>query len=164
MNDIVEISHDIKLQRSVINRIGQTEGFNTYYVMYPISRRLEYEIDIAIKKGDDINIELENGVPIKLSDIKAYGELSLFSSDDYDKIKALMNKQNYYEPYRIPKDFDYDSNTSKTTMKGIMHKETFSFEDAFEYYHAIIGKPERILIVKMNARFFKQSSRFKPAI
>lgn len=162
MNEVRRINHDIKLQRVVINRFGIGDVYNTYLVMYPISKELENEIDVAIKIGNNnIDIELENGVPIKLSDIQAYGELNLFSCDDYDKLESLMKRTNHYEPIRIPKKFNYDSNESESTIDGIMYRESFNFEKAFEYYHAIIGKPDRILIVKMNGKFLKQSSRFK---
>ncbi len=148
------------LSRIVINRTHPVAGSKLYHVMYPISRRLEYEIDKLIETPNAL-ITLESGVPIPVKHIEAYGEFCMFSPSDYSKIKKIMTRASHYEPFIIPKDYDYKSNTSKSNINGIMHRETFSFGKAFKYYHALIGKPDRVLIVRMDEKYIKQTSSFR---
>lgn len=150
---IIDLNKVKTLNRIVVNRYGRNEAIYSYLYMYPLSDIEESFIDeIKRKLKEDVNantrIKLADGI-ISISDIKVYGEVDLNDASDCQAIKELLSKE-IYECHRIPKAFDYKNNTCTSKGNFIQWTETTDYIKAFQYYHSRIGKPKKILIVKLS--------------
>ena len=145
MNDeelIIDLNKSKTLDRIVVNRYGRNEAIYSYLYMYPLS-------DVEERFIDEIKRKLKDGIIISISDIKVYGEVDLNDASDCQAIKELLYKE-IYECHRIPKGFDYKNNTCTSKGNFIQWTETTDYIKAFQYYHSRIGKPKKILIVRLS--------------
>lgn len=157
MNDeelIIDLNKSKTLDRIVVNRYGHNEVIYSYLYMYPLSdveERFIDEIKRKLKENDNANtrIKLADGIIISISDIEVYGEVDLNDASDCQAIKELLSKE-IYECHRIPKAFDYKNNTCTSKGNFIQWIETTDYIKAFQYYHSRIGKPKKILIVRLS--------------
>lgn len=141
------------LKRIAVNRFGKNDSIYGYLYMYPITKE-EVDMITRIKKEclrdptKGSRITLEDGVVIGLENIKCYGDIDYDNPTDRQVIKDLLSKD-IYECRRIPRGFDYETNTSVSKGKFIQWTETTDYIKAFKYYLSRIGKPEHILIIKL---------------
>lgn len=160
---VIDLSKAKTLERIVINRYGRNEAIYSYLYMYPLEDIEERFIESIKKKskeqGEDAahaRIQLKDGIIIDLAEIKVYGEVDLNDAGDCKAIKDLLAKD-IYECHRIPKGFDYKSNTCTSKGNFIQWTETTDCIKAFQYYHSRIGKPKKILVVKLKKDVARRS-------
>lgn len=164
MNDeelIIDLNKSKTLDRIVVNKYGRNEAIYSYLYMYPLSdveERFIDEIKRKLKENDNANtrIKLADGIIISISDIKVYGEVDLNDASDCQVIKKLLYKE-IYECHRIPKGFDYKNNICTSKGNFIQWTETTDYIKAFQYYHSRIGKPKKILIVRLSKNGARRS-------
>lgn len=151
---IIDFNKFKPLNRIAVNRYGRNDAIYSYLFMYPLSDTEENIInrikrDTKEDKANYSRIELNDGIVISLSDIKVYGEIDFNDTGDCKVIKELLNKD-IYECHRIPKEYNYENNTSTSKGNFIQWTETTDYIKAFKYYLSRIGKPKKIIIVKLN--------------
>lgn len=151
---IIDFNRFEPLDRIAINRYGRNDAIYSYLFMYPLSDRDEEIInrikrDTKEDRADCSRVELNDGIIVSLSDIKVYGEVDFNDAGDCKVIKELLDKD-IYECHRIPKEYNYESNTSTSKGNFIQWTETTDYIKAFKYYLSRIGKPKKIIIVKLD--------------
>lgn len=163
MNDkeiIIDFNKFSTLNRIVINRYGKNDSIYNYLFMYPLSDNDE-EIINRVKRetredrAASSRIELYDNTIVSLADIKVYGKVDFKDSNDCKAIKELLAKD-IYECHRIPKAYNYESNTSISKGNFIQWTETNDYIKAFKYYLSRIGNPNKIIIVKLNKNAIKR--------
>lgn len=151
---IIDFNKFKPLDRIAVNRYGHNDAIHSYLFMYPLSDRDEEIInrikrDTKEDRADYSRVELNDGIIISLSDIKVYGEVDFNDANDCKVVKELLAKD-IYECHRIPKEYNYESNTSTSKGNFIQWTETTDYIKAFKYYLSRIGKPKKIIILKLN--------------
>lgn len=151
---IIDFNRFKPLDRIAVNRYGHNDSIYSYLFMYPLSDRDEEIInrikrDTKEDRADYSRVELNDGIIVSLSDIKVYGEVDFNDGNDCKVVKELLAKD-IYECHRIPKEYNYESNTSTSKGNFIQWTETTDYIKAFKYYLSRIGKPKKIIILKLN--------------
>lgn len=137
------VSHDAFIvKRAILKRYFFRERITYCLVMFPITQRQFLELE---KKPTLFKIE---GITVCSADIKVYGEVDFEDKGNIDGINRLLSLD-IDEYHYIPQSFNYENNTSLSATKGISFNPTKNNLNAFKYYHAMIGKPEYIIVVKL---------------
>ena len=97
---------------------------------------------------------VRNNVVFKVNivDVYCYGKVDLSTeSDDYYDIDEFnwFNSREVH-PASIPANYDYNTHTCKSNTKRYKTYDTTSPARLVQYYHACLGKPERIVIFVRN--------------
>ena len=117
--------------------------------MFPLTEEQEKEIDKLKEAEAAVNISLgKNGTVVNLSDIQVYGEINVDREEEKEIINKLLLKE-YGKYHIIPSGFDYNTGLGKANGKIPLQAHTTNYIQAFKYYHFRIGKPKRIIIVKV---------------
>lgn len=158
---VIDFNKSESLQRIAINRYGKDTAIYSYLFIYPLSDAAESLINKIKKEAKSdtgaamSRIELCDGTIIALSDIKVYGKVDYNDDGDRKVLKELLAKD-IYDSHRIPREYDFESNTSISKGNFIQYTETTDYIKAFKYYISRIGKPEKIIIVKLNKNAIKK--------
>lgn len=160
---VIDFNKFEPLRRIVINRYGKDNAIYSYLFMYSLSDDDENLINKIKKEAKSetgaamSRIELWDGTIITLSNIKVYGKVDYDDAEDRKVLKELLAKD-IYDSHRIPREYDFESNTSISKGNFIQYTETTDYIKAFKYYISRIGKPEKIIIVKLNKNAVKEQS------
>lgn len=148
-NDTIDYGNFEALDHIMINRFGIGDHINSRYVMFPLTEEQEKEIDKLKEAKAAVNISLgKNGTVVNLSDIQVYGEINVDGEEEKEIINKLLLKE-YGKYHIIPSGFDYNTGLGKANGKIPLQAHTTNYVQAFKYYHFRIGKPKRIIIVKV---------------
>lgn len=120
--------------------------------MESISKEEEELIDNSLEQYTSPRLILENSLTIYPSNIYLYGSVDL---DDEHDIKLLLSKDiisdSIMEAAIIPSNFDYDNNIIYSNKNDeFLYHNTWDTLTWFKYNYCLIGKPERIIIYKLN--------------
>ena len=118
-----------------------TENNIKYYVSYKGSVKSGFDFKkIEVREnGDNIIIHLPE-VTIR--------EINVDREEEKEIINKLLLKE-YGKYHIIPSGFDYNTGLGKANGKIPLQAHTTNYIQAFKYYHFRIGKPKRIIIVKV---------------
>lgn len=158
--NIIELDKFQVLDRVAINRFGRNDAIYSYYFMYPLDDKeaayLDKIRDQLVKDPTlGVRLELKDGTPISFSNILIYGNFDFKDKEHVEIIKNYLAKD-MYDCHRIPREYNYENNTSVSKGKFLQWTESTDYLKAFKYYHARIGKPEKYIIVKLTANEAKQ--------
>lgn len=120
----------------------------------PITEQQETRIDNSYKYFGAIRYEINKDVIIEAKDIYLYGELNFTKEED---VNALL-KYNLIDDnngFIIKSNFDYENGCFTTIDKVARQYHTWNVIDVIKYCHCLIGKPNRIIIYKLNKNMLK---------
>lgn len=129
-----------------------------WLIMEEITEEQEKEIDI---RGDidEIYYITKSNVKIPAKDIFLYGEIDLNSHSDLELLKkADIITQEVNNAANIPSDFDYETGivTSNEDDRFLCH-DTWNKLDWFKFNHCLLGKPERVIIYRINKVYVQRN-------
>lgn len=138
-------------QQAILCRIKALKGYE-YVIMESITEEQETIIDKAYKYyGEHRYVTKENTV-ITGKNIFLYGEVNLNNEDDIDIIEKFPIVSEDMDNFMYS-NFDYEKGTY-TTIDGLSKGHfTCNRLKWFMYNYCLIGKPDRIIIYKINKVF-----------
>lgn len=159
---VINFNSFAPLRRIAINSFGNNGAVHSYYFMYPLTDEEEsYLNHIKQQTIDNPNtlfrISLSDGTPIDFSKIKIYGNFDFDNAEHIAIIKEYLAKD-LYSSHKIPREFNYESNTSVSKGNFIQWTESTDYLKCFKFYHARIGKPNKYIIVRLTANEVKYKS------
>lgn len=160
---VIDFNKFEALKRIAINRYGKDGSIYSYLFMYALTDEEEALINKIKKEAKSDNaaamsrVELCDGTIITLSHIKVYGKVDYNDADDRKVLKELLAKD-IHDTQCIPREYNFESNTSISKGKFIQYVETSDYIKAFKYYVSRIGKPEKIIIVKLSKNEIEKQS------
>ena len=136
--------------KAIMNRTHEN-----YLVMQAITEEEELAIDNAMDTEDTIRFVLEEKYVIPGRDIFLYGHVDVNNPDDLEIIKnAKIITEEIYEAANIPSNFDYETGDVYSDQEGIFRcHDTWDKIKWFKLNHLLIGKPERIIIYRINKKY-----------
>lgn len=157
---VINFNSFAPLRRIAINSFGNSGVVHSYYFMYPLTDEEEsYLNHIKQQMIDNPNtlfrISLSDGTPIDFSKIKIYGNFDFDNVEHIAIIKEYLAKD-LYSSHKIPREFNYETNTSVSKGNFIQWTESTDYLKCFKFYHARIGKPKKYIIVRLTANEVKQ--------
>ncbi len=148
------------LKRVVINKFGAFGKVESYYILYPLTisefQMLEKARDKAASSKNIPKFTFSDGTTVLFTNIKMFGKFDLNEQSDVDKMSRFLSKD-IYDCHFIPREFDYDSLTSKSKGRFIQYTESTDYLKCFKYYHGRIGKPEYYSIVRLTPNAIAKS-------
>lgn len=138
-------------EQAMLYRIKGIKGYEQI-IMEAITEEQENKIDKAYKYYGEHRYITKEGTVITGKNIFLYGEVNLDSDDDIDIIERFPIVSEDMDNF-IYSNFDYDKG-NYTTIDG-KPKGHFTCDKLkwFMYNHCLIGKPNRIIIYKINKAF-----------
>ena len=126
-----------------------------YLVMQSITEDEEIAIDNAIDTEDTIKFVLEGKYVIPGRDIFLYGHVDITNPDDLCIIKnAKIITEEINGSANIPSKFSYKTGDVYSNKEGIFKcHDTWDEVKWFKFNHLLIGKPERIIIYRINKKY-----------
>lgn len=123
---------------------------NFNVLMFPITKEQEDSID----NGETINITTKERVfRINSSNIYCYGEIDFTTdSDDYINLETFNWTDFCENEIHVPDNYDYNNHYCYTNRLNKRYQTIGTFDPAriAQWKHALIGKPKRVMIVKVN--------------
>lgn len=138
-------------EQAMLCRIKGIKGYEQI-IMEAITEEQENKIDKAYKYYGEHKYITKEGTVITGKNIFLYGEVNLDSDADIDIIERFPIVSEDMDNF-IYSNFDYDKG-NYTTIDG-KPKGHFTCDKLkwFMYNHCLIGKPNRIIIYKINKAF-----------
>lgn len=141
-------------KRTVLYRSSDKRRFE-YVIMQPITIEEEQDIERSKEETDHFSFYPADNVGVYDKNIFCYGSIDFHNEDDIKVINDanildmnIMNKSDY-----IPKYFDYENGIIATDEKGILiSSPTWNKIEWFKYNYCLLGKPERVIIYKVDAK------------
>ena len=157
---VIDFNSFAPLKRIAINSFGNSGNVYSYYFMYPLTDEEEKYLDDVRRQMVDnpdilIRLSLSDGTPIDFSKIKIYGNFEFDNPEHLAIIKNYLDKDTY-SSHKIPREFNYETNTSVSKGNFIQWTESTDYLKCFKFYHARIGKPKKYIIVRLTANEVKQ--------
>ena len=123
-----------------------------YLVMQSITEEEETAIDNAMDSEDVIKFVLEEKYVIPIRDIFLYGHVDITNKDDIQVIKnSKIITEEVNGAANIPSKFSYKSGEVYSDKEGIFRcHDTWDKIKWFKFNHVLLGKPERVIIYKIN--------------
>ena len=123
-----------------------------YLVMQSITEEEENAIDNAMDSEDVIKFVLEEKYVIPIKDIFLYGHVDITNKEDIQVIKnSKIITEEINGAANIPSRFSYKSGEVYSDREGIFRcHDTWDKIKWFKFNHVLLGKPERVIIYKIN--------------
>lgn len=136
--------------KAILNRTS-----NSYLVMQSITEEEELAIDNAMDSDDIVRFVLEEKYIIPTRDIFLYGQVDITKDSDCSIVKnAKIITEEINNAANIPSNFDYKTGDVYSDEDGIFKcHDTWNKLDWFKFNHLLIGKPERIIIYKIDKKY-----------
>ena len=136
--------------KAIMNRTHEN-----YLVMQAITEEEELAIDNAMDTEDTIRFVLEEKYVIPGRDIFLYGHVDINNPDDVEIIKnAKIITEEINGAANVPSNFDYETGDVYSDKEGIFRcHDTWDKVKWFKLNHLLIGKPERIIIYRINKKY-----------
>lgn len=136
--------------KAILNRTS-----NSYLVMQSITEEEELAIDNAMDSDDIVRFVLEEKYIIPTRDIFLYGQVDITKDSDCSIVKnAKIITEEINNAANIPSNFDYETGDVYSDENGIFKcHDTWNKLDWFKFNHLLIGKPERIIIYKIDKKY-----------
>ena len=136
--------------KAILNRTS-----NSYLVMQSITEEEELAIDNAMDSDDIVRFVLEEKYIIPTRDIFLYGQVDITKDSDCSIVKnAKIITEEINNAANIPSNFDYETGNVYSDEDGIFKcHDTWNKLDWFKFNHLLIGKPERIIIYKIDKKY-----------
>lgn len=128
---------------------------NSYLVMQKITEEEEIAIDNAMDSDDTIRFVLEEKYIIPIRDIFLYGHVDITNKEDIQVIKnSKIITEEINGAANIPSKFSYKYGDVYSDREGIFRcHDTWDKLKWFKFNHLLIGKPERIIIYKIDKKY-----------
>ena len=128
---------------------------SNYLVMEAITKEQEEEIDLSGELYDEMFFIKDNKYRIPARDIFLYGEINIDNKEDLMLInKSDIITQEVNMAANIPSNFDYNTAYVYSNNEDIFKThDTWNKIDWFKFNHCLIGKPERIIIYRINKAY-----------
>ena len=125
---------------------------SNYLVMESITKEQEEEIDLSGELYDEMFFIKDNKYRIHARDIFLYGEININNKEDLMLInKSDIITQEVNIAANIPSNFDYNTGDVYSNNEDIFKThDTWNKIDWFKFNYCLIGKPERIIIYRIN--------------
>ena len=125
---------------------------SNYLVMESITKEQEEEIDLSGELYDEMFFIKDNKYRIPARDIFLYGEININNKEDLMLInKSDIITQEVNIAANIPSNFDYNTGDVYSNNEDIFKThDTWNKIDWFKFNYCLIGKPERIIIYRIN--------------
>ena len=129
---------------------------HNYLVMEQLSEEDEHYIDATDSTEGGMHfikkVNSKTHIRIPSRDIFLYGEIDINNHSDLELIKnsdIITNEVNMAT--NIPSNFDYESGDVFSDSNNIIKThDTWNRIDWFKFNHCLIGKPNRIIIYRIN--------------
>lgn len=155
---VINFNSFAPLRRIAINSFGNSRAVYSYYFMYPLTdEEEEYLNKIKDNPNRLIRISLPDGTPTDFSKISVYGNFD-FDNPEHVKIIKKYLAKDLYSSHKIPREYNYEDNTSVSKGNFIQWTESTDYLKCFKFYHARIGKPKKYIIVRLTANEVKHKS------
>lgn len=128
-------------------------------IMEPISKEQEELIDCNEELHGQTQFITKNNIRIPSKDIFLYGEININNRDDLDLLKNsdIITKE-VNMAANIPSNFNYENGDVYSDSDNIIKThDTWNKIDWFKFNHCLIGKPERIIIYRINKTYVKRN-------
>ena len=128
---------------------------SNYLVMEAITKEQEEEIDLSGELYDEMFFIKNNKYRIPARDIFLYGEINIDNKEDLMLInKSDIITQEVNMAANIPSNFNYETGEVYSNKEGIYKThDTWNKIDWFKFNYCLIGKPERIIIYRINKMY-----------
>lgn len=128
-------------------------------IMEPISKEQEETIDCSEELHGETQFITKNNIRIPSRDIFLYGEININNRDDLDLLRnSDIITQEVNMAANIPSNFDYENGDVYSDSNNIIKThDTWNKIDWFKFNHCLIGKPERIIIYRINKMHVKRN-------
>ena len=128
-------------------------------IMEPITQKQEEMIDSSESTYGEILYITKNNIKIPARDIFLYGEINIKNPDDISLLrKSDIITQNVNQAANIPSNFDYTNGDVYSDKDDVIKThDTWNKIDWFKFNHCLIGKPERIIIYRINKAYVKRN-------
>lgn len=125
---------------------------SNYLVMESITKEQEEAIDLSGEIEEEMYFIKDNKYKIPARDIFLYGQINIESKEDLMLIqKSDIITQELNQAAYIPSNFNYETGEVYSNKEGIYKThDTWNKIDWFKFNHCLIGKPERIIIYRIN--------------
>ena len=136
--------------KAILNRTS-----NNYLVMQSITEEEELAIDNAMDSDDIVRFVLEEKYIIPTRDIFLYGQVDITKDSDCSIVKkSKIITEEINNAANIPSNFDYETGDVYSDEDNIFKcHNTWNKLDWFKFNHLLIGKPERIIIYKIDKKY-----------
>ena len=136
--------------KAILNRTS-----NNYLVMQSITEEEELAIDNAMDSDDIVRFVLEEKYIIPTRDIFLYGQVDITKDSDCSIVKnSKIITEEINNAANIPSNFDYETGDVYSDEDNIFKcHDTWNKLDWFKFNHLLIGKPERIIIYKIDKKY-----------
>lgn len=136
--------------KAILNRTN-----NSYLVMQSITEEEELAIDNAMDSDDIVRFVLEEKYIIPTRDIFLYGQVDITKDSDCSIVKnSKIITEEINSAANIPSNFNYETGYVYSDKDDIFRcHDTWNKLDWFKFNHLLIGKPERIIIYKIDKKY-----------
>lgn len=136
------------------SKVILNKTLENYLIMQSISEEEETAIDNAMDSDDVIKFVLEGKYVISIKDIFLYGHVDITNKDDIQVIKnSKIITEEVNGAANVPSKFSYKSGEVYSDKEGIFRcHDTWDKIKWFKFNHILLGKPERIIIYKINKK------------
>lgn len=136
--------------KAILNRTN-----NSYLVMQSITEEEELAIDNAMDSDDIVRFVLEEKYIIPTRDIFLYGQVDITKDSDCSIVKnSKIITEEVNSAANIPSNFNYETGYVYSDKNDIFRcHDTWNKLDWFKFNHLLIGKPERIIIYKIDKKY-----------
>ena len=137
------------------SKVILNKTFSDYLVMQSINEEEENAINNAMDSEDVIKFVLEGKYVIPIRDIFLYGHVDITNKEDIQIIKnSKIITEEINNAANIPSKFSYKSGNVYSDKEGIFKcHDTWDKIKWFKFNHLLLGKPERIIIYKINKNY-----------
>ena len=128
---------------------------NNYLVMEPLTKEQEENIDNSADKEGCVRFILDEKYIIPSRDIFLYGEINLNNQDDLELIEnSNILTEEVNNASILPSNIDYKTGVITSDENDVFKwYHTWNKLNWFKYNHLLLGKPERIIIYRVDKRY-----------
>ena len=122
-----------------------------YLVMEPLTEEQENQIDISGEVEDEMYF-IKDGHRISAKDIFLYGQIDINNQDDLLLLKEYpIITPEINGAANIPSNYDYETGYVYSDKDDIFKcHDTWDKINWFKFNHLLLGKPERVIIYRIN--------------
>ena len=139
---------------------------NNVLVMEALSEQDEFQIDQSAELNYEMYFmkQVKGGlIRIPAKDIFLYGEIDIDNKDDLNLLKKadiITQEVNYAAS--IPSNFNYETGDVYSDSENIIRVyDTWNKIDWFKFNYCLIGKPNRIIIYRINKAYVPKNRSTK---
>ena len=138
----------------ILNRTG-----SDYLIMEELTKAEEDKMDAAAEFDQEVVYVKDGKIRIPSRDIFLYGQININDKNDIELIKnTQLCTSEVNMASNIPSRFDYETGYVYSEHNGIFKcHDTWNNLDWFKFNYCLIGKPDRIIIYRVNKTYVKRN-------